>query len=431
MIDQTLETLLNIIGAMSVFMSTRLLLNFNGRIGRMRLLFGLVVLLITGVSISALAETAFQFTGAPGPYSVGFRAVIEHDSSRTYGPRFDSMGAPVTDNRARPIQTLIWYPAVKSKADHMNYGNYLDLFASEEGAPATAAQAEQTVLTRKKDYTADADPTSQMRATNEAKPDEGKYPLVIYAPSYGGPAFENADLCEYLASYGYVVIASPSIGAHSFNMIGGIEGAELQARDISFLIGFAQTLRNVDLSHIAVIGYSWGGLSNFFAAAQDDRIGALIALDGSARYFPKLIKDSKYVQPQNMTIPLLFFTRGEIPLESLTGADMSGNVLNEMVHSDVYIVRMHDMRHGEFSSMHQRSPAYWLRHPPEEYSQQETSKSYEWIARYTLNFLNLTLKNDIAGKAFLIAAPAKNGVSDHMLAVDFRPAKENPTSPKP
>jgi dienelactone hydrolase len=175
------------------------------------------------------------------------------------------------------------------------------------------------------------------------------------------------------------VIASPAIGTHSFDMTGGEEGAETQARDISFEIGFASTLPDVDPSKIAVLGYSWGGISNFFAAAKDDRIKALIALDGSARYFPSLIADSKYVHPQDMTIPLLFFTRGEIPLEELKGADVSGNVLNEMTHSDVYIVRMHDMRHGEFDAMHQRSPAYWKRHSLGEYSLQETAESYDWM----------------------------------------------------
>ena len=32
--------------------------------------------------------------------------------------------------------------------------------------------------------------------------------MAIYAPSFAAPAHENLDLCEYLASHGYVVIAS-------------------------------------------------------------------------------------------------------------------------------------------------------------------------------------------------------------------------------
>lgn len=43
---------------------------------------------------------------------------------------------------------------------------------------------------------------------------EGRFPVVIYAPSGSSVSWENADLCEYLASHGYVVLASPSMGAH-------------------------------------------------------------------------------------------------------------------------------------------------------------------------------------------------------------------------
>jgi dienelactone hydrolase len=84
------------------------------------------------------------------------------------------------------------------------------------------------------------------------------------------------------------------MGAHTRAMTGvGLEGVHAQARDISFLIGFAQTLKQVDLSHIAVAGWSWGGLSNFFAAADDDRITALIA----SRWVRSLLsKDDRRLQ---------------------------------------------------------------------------------------------------------------------------------------
>jgi dienelactone hydrolase len=321
------------------------------------------------------------------------------------------------------MQTLIWYPALQGSSSQMNYGDYLNLFTSEDSFSLTSPEATDVLRKNLQDYRADADPSAKMRARKDARPVNSKFPLVVYAPSFGGPAFENADVCEFLASYGYVVIASPSIGSHSFEMNGGIEGAETQARDISFEIGFASTIPQADSSQVAVLGYSWGGISNFFAAASDNRIKALIAFDGSARYFPSLITKSNYVRPKEMTIPLLFFTRGEIPLEDLVGADLSGNILNDMTHSDVYIVRMHDMRHGEFASMHQRSPAYWDHHPPGEYSPEETAESYAWVARYTLEFLNWTFRQNTIAHEFLTAPTARNGVPDHMLVVDYRPKK--------
>jgi len=251
---------------------------------------------------------------------------------------------------------------------------------------------------------------------------------VIYAPSYSAPAFENADLCEYLASHGYVVIASPDMGAHARAMTGDLEGINAQARDISFLIGFARSLPYADLSQVAVAGFSWGGISNFFAAAQDSRITALVALDGSARYYPKLIEDSKTVYPQTMNLPLLFFTQGDMSLEDINQykLDISGNVLNQMKHSDVYIVHMREMRHGDFSSLFQRSPRYWKNQSSNEYSPEETSESYSWMAQYFLQFLNAYLKHDPGAMAFLKNAPVKNDVPAHLLTEDFRPAKGFP-----
>jgi dienelactone hydrolase len=68
------------------------------------------------------------------------------------------------------------------------------------------------------------------------------------------------------------------------------------------------------MSAIAVAGFSWGGISNLFAAARDNRIDALVALDGSMRYYPGLVKQGD-VHPEQMAIPLLFFAQGGVTLE--------------------------------------------------------------------------------------------------------------------
>src|SRR5205085_1762491 len=114
------------------------------------------------------------------------------------------------------------------------------------------------------------------------------------------------DLCEYLASHGYVVIASPSVGRTTRSMTSDLEGAEAQAADIEFLIGYAHALPQADTTHIAVIGYSWGGLSNVLAAAKDSRIDAVVSLDGSLRWSTELLKQATYVTPLSTTAPLLF-----------------------------------------------------------------------------------------------------------------------------
>jgi predicted dienelactone hydrolase len=92
----------------------------------------------------------------------------------------------------------------------------------------------------------------------------GRFPIVVYAPSFSSWSWENADLCEFIASYGYVVISSPGMGV-TRQSAHDVAGASAQAQDISFLIGYAHTLADADTSEVAVVGFSWGGLSNLFA----------------------------------------------------------------------------------------------------------------------------------------------------------------------
>jgi len=74
-----------------------------------------------------------------------------------------------------------------------------------------------------------------LQAVRDAPLAPGRFPVVIYAPGCSNPSWDNADLCEYLASHGYVVIAGPSLGAESREMTMDLTGASTQARDISFL----------------------------------------------------------------------------------------------------------------------------------------------------------------------------------------------------
>jgi tetratricopeptide (TPR) repeat protein len=256
----------------------------------------------------------------------------------------------------------------------------------------------------------------------------GRFPVVIYAPSFSSMSWENADLCEYLASHGYVVVASPDMGATSRGMTVDLGGINAQAQDISFLIGYAQTLPNTQMSAVAVVGFSWGGISNLFAAARDNRIDALVALDGSMRYFPGLVKAASDVHPEQMTIPMLFFTQGATSLEKLAkqhpNKDNEGpNVLNAWTHGDLITVDDMALVHVEHSSMYQRNEDTWKGYSKShkgDYSRADGMVGYAWLARYTLEFLNAYLKHDAQALAFLKKTPAEVGVPPHMMTVDFR-----------
>lgn len=393
------------------------------------------LLLASFASLASWAQSSpvFRFTEQPGSYSVGLKVVEQYDYTRTYRPLTDALGKPYPGERARPLQTLIWYPAQKSSAPSMTVRDYTKLMASETNFDKPALSDDQQWWIKGMAPALD----TKLWAVRDNSPEPGSFPVVIYAPSFSAMSWENADLCEYLASNGYLVIASPDMAATTRKMTNDVAGINAQVRDISFLIGYAHSLPDADMSEIAVAGFSWGGISNLFAAARDNRIDALVSLDGSARYYPGLVVQAADVQPGNMTIPLLFFTQGGMSMEDQARYlnDRSKNegpsVLNAWTHGDLITIHMLGMVHTEYSSMYQRNEEIWKRFPQEQiadYGREDGVRGYAWMARYTVHFLDAYLKHDAAAIAWLKNPPAKNGVPPHFLSLSFRAAQGAPAT---
>ena len=392
-----------------------------------------LVFLLSAALAASQSNTRFQFTEKPGPHAVGLKVVHQYDYSRTWHSAVDELGQPYSGERARPLQTLIWYPADKTTGSTMTLRDYTMLRVTETDFDTKPKPG--SVLPADDGRKAALD--DRLWAYRDAPLKGGHFPVVIYAPSYSNTAWENADLCEFLASYGYVVLASPDMGASTREMTGDLAGIDAQARDISFLIGYASTLPDTDMTEIAVGGFSWGGISNLFAASRDSRIKALFALDGSMRYFPGLIKQSGYARPDQMKLPLLFFTQGDVPLEEqermLNDPDrMSGhNALNAWTHGDLITVRMLGMTHGEFSSMFQRDEGFWkgtAKFMKADYTRADGITGYAWVARYTGKFLDAYLKHDAAAMEWLKKSPAENGAPLHFLTANYRVGSGTPAT---
>ena len=376
----------------------------------------------------AQADSVFQFrfTQKPGPYGVGFKVVEQYDRSRKFQVDSDSPSGPAVAPGPRPLQTLVWYPSEESGGRVMTFGDYGALIKTEtsfdqqieHGKPQSFVQAFMQGTTGLNAW-----------AIRDAPTKAGRFPVVIYAPSLNAPATENIELCEFLASEGFVVIASPSMGATSRSMTVDISGASAEAQDISFLIAFASTLPDADASEVAVAGYSWGGMAALLAAARDKRVNALISLDSS-------FVTADEIHPDQMTIPLLAFSRGEDTLKysdsqhkDKTQCDCAPNVLDEWTHGDLLHVQLLAISHIQFSTLYQRSERFKkeaMQFSPADYSLEEGAVSYNWMARYTLEFLNAYLKREESAVLFLKRTPAENGVPRHLMAVNFRQASATP-----
>jgi dienelactone hydrolase len=396
----------------------------------------LPALLLLALSSAAGAADTFTFSNQPGPYPVGVQVKAQYDYSRVYLPPFNLVtGQPETHERARPIQSITWYPA-KSRGKPLTFRDYLVTKATEDAFWLSPAEVQRAVdqdiagnTAGLPPATARQVPAQPMWGSRDAPTASGKFPVVIYAPSHSAYAVENVDLCEYLASHGYIVIASRSMGPRTTAMTTDLEGLEAQAGDIAFLIGQAHAMPQADTSRIAVVGFSWGGMANVLAAARDDRIRALVSLDGSVRSYTQYVDGGKeaasYVAPARLAVPMLFVGRERESVETLVKkkAKMDYSLLNQMTYADMTLVTMRPMTHPDFAAVthHYANDQHF-----NEYSRDEVAMAYSWTARYVERFLDAYLKNDAKAMAFLDNGPAANKAPAHMLSVERRKGSGTP-----
>jgi hypothetical protein len=92
-------------------------------------------------------------------------------------------------------------------------------------------------------------------------------------------------------------------------------------------------------------------------------------------------------------------------------------------------VQLLAISHIQFSSLYQRSERFrkeGMRFAPADYSLEDGAVSYNWMARYTLEFLNAYLKHEEPAVLFLKRTPAENGVPKHLMAATLRQAAAPP-----
>lgn len=379
----------------------------------------LIALILFALAVfPASAQQAFPFHNEPGPFAVGFRVVQQHDASRSY--------PSTAPGKPRPIQTAIWYPARKG-GQPMRYDDYLQLLGWDDDFSRPQAERDK-VLAEWLQLVTEGKPAEQVAAERrdprwalrDAQALPGKFPVLIYSPSLSSNVFENAEMMEFLASHGYLVIASPALGVDGRWQKDDLAHAEAQAADIRFLVGYARTLPQADTARLAVGGFSWGGMANVLAAAQDDRIKALVCLDGTVRYRHAMLSKVPYLKPEQLRTPLLYLAQHPQPFERglKFKPDTSGSILLKMTGADVYLLTMYAMEHFHFGTSYLRLDPLTF----EEYSREEVAQSYALGARYVLNFLNGALKGERAGFDYLMKKPEQVGAAPHSVHSQHFPA---------
>lgn len=383
----------------------------------------LFVAFYTNVSFGQISPSDFQLEH--GTYQVGFKQYEKVDATRTYKRVFEWTNKTIL----RPILISIWYPSTGTTSQKTTILSYLEIFKSErewEHLPN-----EQLLnwfpypINNSHNKAILNNTTKAFVKSNIAK---GKFPVIIYAPSYEASSIENFVLCEYLASHGYIVISSPSRGAEIKYFSGGThKDMEAQARDIEFLLQEALKFEHADTSKIATMGFSFGGLSNVLAQLRNDYIKAIVSLDGSIRYNYKVLKASPFHDIKKVDVPFIHFAQKDIP-ETVLKADKIDPKLNyefefydSLIHSDAYKLKFHDLTHSNFSSF---GILFRPRDKRQDKSDEKILTSYKLVSNYTLQFLNAYLKNNQTSLEFLTNTPEQNGISSSILSKESKKATE-------
>ncbi|MEM1220779.1 MAG: CocE/NonD family hydrolase [Bacteroidota bacterium] len=377
------------------------------------------------ISQTSLKEIDLNY----GSYDVGFQHYTQVDSSRMYRIHNEH-------NRQwgyRPIPMSIWYPAeVKNSSQvTMTVLDYLQVLKEEE-------EWEQLP----DEFLLDWFPYLWNTPENQAHLPEktiaikdaawlaGSFPVVVYSPSYQASSMENFALCEYLASHGYVVIASPSRGTDTRWLEGGtVKDMETQSRDVEFLLREIHRYPQINTGQITLMGFSFGGLSNALTVMKQPQVKAVISLDGTERYRYDVLASSAYFNLARFDRPYAHFAQKEIPAEILQSDNMPASLNTEFAlydssqDSDIYCYRFHDLTHGYFSSF---GVLFGNRDPRQDKSDTKIMASYRLVCEHVLQFLHGQLQGDAHALAFMERSPAQNGYAKTLLTQQKKKAQTPP-----
>src|SRR5262245_33497646 len=236
---------------------------------------------------------------SPGAYAVGFKSLWQLDYSRRYNTTFDDKTTYATGKAPRPILINVWYPARKAgDLKPMPHRDYLNIQSADPQLAKFAtklAEYEHVIIAKEIMGKAIKELTDQEKASlnkfldtptaslRDASPAEGKFPLVIYHAGAGSSFEDNAVLCEFLASHGFVVLGSafPDQSGQSFNT----DNREGSAGDMEFLIAYSRQVPNADWNRIGLVGHSAGAQAALTYRSQPGcAVDAVVSLDTTQDY---------------------------------------------------------------------------------------------------------------------------------------------------
>jgi dienelactone hydrolase len=371
----------------------------------------------------------------PGPYAVGFQSRYELDATRDYDPAYPVQPGAARSKKPRPIFIAWWYPAQSSAAPRLVYRDYLD--AHEPGAEAAEFARRLAAYNRDvtcaeiagkdvEDELADDDQaacdaflSTPTYAVRDARPASGRFPVVVYHAGLSGSYEDNAVLCEFLASQGYVVLATAYANADS--TLAAISwDLSTTFADTAFVMRFAATLPFADASRLAAVGHSFGAQASLaWHAEPNSPLDAVAALDTTVEYgtldwpgFAPL--KLQLTQGRNGTAPvLLFASRGGNPRFDTFDTYLR---FAPRYEATVDFLEHHDyISHGAIGKTLRLDRARG----------EAVRRSYDRVCVHLWKFLDAYVKHDGEALAWLEHG-ARDASQDDTFQLRFKPARPAP-----
>lgn len=296
-------------------------------------LFLILLLILAIAAFTIYAQNALKFPALTGSYAVGRVSYALKDESR------QEIFTEAPDD-IRELMITIHYPATEATGSP---APYVDDYAVD--AVSQAIGFPRFLM----DW---MDSHAYLDAT--LAPSEMPYPVLVFSPGMGNMPVFYTSIVEDLASHGYIVVSIahpyssvmtvfPDGRLMAGNELGQINGADIEAvntksdavlavwtADMQFVLNYLPELNSTDslfagkmaLEQVGAFGHSFGGATAAETSLQDERIVAVLNMDGT--FYGA-------AQAQGIQVPLMYMT-SELPTWELAeGMNIDRATYDEMI----------------------------------------------------------------------------------------------------
>lgn len=355
------------------------------------------------------AQDVFQSDLVYGKYPVGFKAVQTIDYTRA------SLLSGPKQAAGRVMQLYIWYPAEKANTSQVLYRDYLSYRFGQ--TQATRAGFFQSVAELGGDSTLfqavfPKMAQSKTKAYREAKIASGQFPLIIFPDQVH---LQNI-LCEYLASWGFIVVSPVIQGPFAEPMQYDPAGVETGVDDLQFALGYLR--KNFPVQrHFAAMGLGFNATLALAFQMRNPDVKALVSLEGgiTTPFEEALIQRSPYYSVERCNAAMLVIHAPH------------PDVKPELVNKYKYAERIfqHYPQSSEFYFLNFGIWEHHLKNILPKANRGNTWQSFTHAAQSIQWFLHWKLKQDEKAKmAIFTATEAQDIVSTSLKAAADLPTTE-------